>query len=245
MRPLLDEVGRQRLADALREAAEHVIPLHALRSGRCRAAGDDNGAIVEPFVTPHELIALGNDADTIAEMLPAFEGWNCLEAAAPLVERLSTAMRAKFGRPVRRYEDLFFTLSTPAPPLSHPAVRLLTENDADLYERCAPLFGDNPIEARRTVLEGPVAAAIVDGVVVSAVEANVRTTRYANLTAATLPAHQNRGLATACAAAAARAVQAMGLIPVWSSGEGHLASQCVAKKLGFTESSRWTFLSLA
>jgi RimJ/RimL family protein N-acetyltransferase len=152
---------------------------------------------------------------------------------------LTKALRA----PIVQSRDLFFTLTRPAIVEPRAEARLLTPNEAEFYAEFADDFHDAPDCLDRNAREGPIAVAIIDGRVVSAVEANVRTKRHANLTADTLAAFRNRGLCIAAASVAAQAVQAMSLRPVWSCHETNAASQRVARKVGFTEVSHWVFLA--
>jgi len=58
--------------------------------------------------------------------------------------------------------------------------------------------------------------------------------RYADLGAATLRAWRRRGICAAATALVCRGLQARGLVPVWSTGEGNEASQAVARRVGFS-----------
>ena len=53
---------------------------------------------------------------------------------------------------------------------------------------------------------------------------------------------RGRGFATAAACLVSQAVQAVGLTPVWSTGEDNYASQRIAEKLGFTQIVRRTYV---
>ena len=55
-------------------------------------------------------------------------------------------------------------------------------------------------------------------------------------------ARRRQGMATACASRACRALQNDGLIPVWGTSSENSASLAVARKLGFVETGRLTFL---
>ena len=110
---------------------------------------------------------------------------------------------------------------------------------------CRPttLVGD-VVPPQRMPTESIYAAAVIDGRLVARAEAYGRAPRYANLGAYVLAAFRRRGLATACAALVTRAVLAAGQTPVWSTGETNLASQGVARKLGYREIAGMTYVVL-
>ena len=68
--------------------------------------------------------------------------------------------------------------------------------------------------------------------------------RYANLGAYVLEEFRGQGLATAAAALVTREVLARGETPVWSTCETNTASQDVARKLGFRQVARATYVVL-
>jgi hypothetical protein len=247
MRPLTTSQCRE-LADSLPDVPEYTISIHALRTGRCQVicAGSPNdpaAVVIDPALTAGELLAWGNDPETIAEAVGTFKQWTCVEVAPRISDDVKRALEARLGESFTRVQDVYHTLQKPVAPRPHPAVRLLAgEADAALYARCAPAFNDHPEEAYRTVLEGPVAAAIVDGQVVGAVEANVRTPRHANMCAEFLAAYRKQGMCTAAAALAAQAIQEMGLMPVWSAAHDNGASLRVAQKVGYLEVGHWIYL---
>lgn len=235
----------EQLAEALEDAPETVITIHALRTFRCRAfaIGEPRifrAAIVDPMLTQGDLLGFG-DPDALFEMITQIGDWNCLEVAPHLAVPLSERL-AKAGWTIRQVPDVYYTMPGAARGISHPNVRLLGAADADFYAANAPCFDDDPDAARQAVIDGPIAAAMVNGKVVAAIEANVRTARYANFCAETLPEYRGKGFSSACASVAAQAVQSMGLTPVWSTSENNLASRRVAEKVGFVECSRWIYL---
>ena len=71
---------------------------------------------------------------------------------------------------------------------------------------------------------------------------SARTARHADIGVATLEPWRGRGFATAAASLVAGAIQADGQTPVWSTGEGNLASLRVAAKIGFVEVGRRTYV---
>jgi hypothetical protein len=243
----LNQSDRFELANALGESPQTCIAIHALRSGRCRVAisgkaSQFDAVVIDALRTPGELFGFGNDLQSIWKLAKAMTNWVSIEVFPDLADPLSKLIERDTGQQVRREADLFFAGCAPIKLHPHPAVRLLTDEDLNLYADSAIRFADDPAQARRNLVEGPIAAAIFDGKVVSAVEANIRTRLYANLAAETLPNFRSQGLCTSAASMVAQAVQAMNLTPVWSCDETNSASQRVARKLGLTESSSMVYL---
>jgi predicted GNAT family acetyltransferase len=92
---------------------------------------------------------------------------------------------------------------------------------------------------------GIAACAIVAGQIVSFAHTYARSERHADIGVATVEAWRGRGFGTAAASLVARRVQEAGQTPVWSTGEDNAASLRVARKIGFTQVSRRTYLVLA
>ena len=90
--------------------------------------------------------------------------------------------------------------------------------------------------------EGAIAGAVVDGRIVGTAHTAAITARYADIGVAVDEEWRGRGFATAAASIVARRVQATGRIPVWSAGEDNMASLRVARRLGFEEVSRLTYV---
>ncbi|MCY3911859.1 MAG: GNAT family N-acetyltransferase [Chloroflexi bacterium] len=244
-RPLkVDEV--RRLLQAIDESPETVIPIHLLRRGTCRtyAAGDAaalDAVVVQADHMPEELFGLGTSAQGIWDLLRVLDGWTCVEVAPVVAPALGALMSEDTGKRVRYYEGIYHTLTKPAPVFEDPAVRQLTIRDAGLlaaYGLHGGDFGSLP----RLLLEGVVAGAVVDGQVVGTAHTSAVTDRYSDIGVDTHEAWRGRGFATAAASIVARRVQEQGRIPVWSCGEDNVASLRVARKLGFEEVSRLTYL---
>jgi hypothetical protein len=243
----LNAIESCQLAITFPDIPETCIAVHALQSGRGSAwiAGtlDAPAAIViDPEATPGELLGFGEDVDAMAATLRQLAHWSCIEVSPAIADALMERMRTTLGCEIDRSPGLYFTLQKPAPAGPYSQVRLLTTSDVELYMRAAARFEDDPESARLTLLEGPVVAAIINGQIVTAVEANVKTARYANLTVETLLENRGKGLCTAASALAARVVQGMGLIPLWSCNARNLASRRVAEKLGFEYVSQCIYL---
>jgi GNAT acetyltransferase len=234
----LDEHERREAADHLPDIPQNCIARHALRSGRGRAFSLEGMAprdvlVIDPSVTPAELLAFGDDHAAIARLLGRMRGWKVVEVPQAVADDIAAQLAAELDTTIDQFCDLFFTLNAPATVFDHPSVRELTREDVDLYMRSAPSLNRHPDEAKLTLLEGPVVAAVIDNLVACTVELNVRTEKHANFTVETVPDCRKQGLCSATASFAARVAQSMGLIPVWSCSDRNLASQRVAQKVGF------------
>ncbi|MGU3569044.1 GNAT family N-acetyltransferase [Paenibacillus sp. D51F] len=78
----------------------------------------------------------------------------------------------------------------------------------------------------------PVFAVVEDGLAVSVCFSARKSSLGAEAGLETLPGHRGRGLAIRCAEAWAQALQADGLLPLYSTSWDNFASQSVARKLG-------------
>jgi predicted GNAT family acetyltransferase len=68
--------------------------------------------------------------------------------------------------------------------------------------------------------------------------------KYADLSVVTAGPWRGRGMATACAGLVIAEIRRSGRVPVWSTGEDNVASLRVARKLGFEEVGRRTYVNL-
>ncbi len=246
-RSLIDAHSRRQLAEALGDSPVNAIFIDALLNtdGMAVVAGSASRPISTLVATPHnpgEPMAFGDDVDLIWSQLQKMEAWTCVEVERSVVAPLADMIRRALRCDVQSIEDVFLELRTPAPVLSKANVRLLSPADEEMYVRCAPHYLDDPEAARRHIRKGPIAAAVHDDRVVSAVEAVQRTSTYANLGAETLPAYRGSGYCTSAAALVAREAQSMGLTPLWSASVDNPASLRVAEKLGFVEVDRRVYL---
>lgn len=244
-RPLkVDEA--QWLLESIDEEPETVIPIHLLRHGTCQTyavgdAGSPAAVVVQADHLRQEPFGLGSDAQGLWDLLRGIDGWTCVEVAPVVALRLGALMSEDTGKRVRYYEGVYHTLTKPAPLFEDPAVRQLSIRDADLlaaYGMHGGDFGSLP----RLLLEGVVAGAVVDGQVVGTAHTSAVTDRYADIGVETQEAWRGRGFATAAASIVARRVQEQRRIPVWSCGEDNVASLRIARKLGFEEVSRLTYV---
>lgn len=234
----------QRLADALGDTPETVIPCHQLvrRLARCRVAGELPGfdaAVVQAIDDPREPSGFGRDPVALWGLLRDLPGWTCVGVDAALAGPLRRLVEAELGVPARLYGDVHHVLERPVAVFEHTWVRRLTVDDLPLIA-AAPteVRGSNWGSARAMVEEGCAAGAVVDGRLVAIAMIGALTARHADVAVATLEPYRGRGLSTAAASLVGRWAQENGRTPVWSTGEDNRASLRVARKLGFVEVSR-------
>lgn len=242
----LDPKGCLVLADALGDSPETVISVHALRRGYCRAyvAGDParfGGVILQGDFCPAEPMGFGADPKILWEVLKSVDGWDCVDVDSECATALGEIIERETGKSVRYYRDVYHTLLKPAVVFRSEFVRQLTVDDLELLESALKELcgGINPL---MLLSEGIIAGAIVSGRIVATAGSYARTDRYADIGAFTMEEWRRHGFATASASIVAKCVQEAGLIPVWSTGEGNVASLRVAQKLGFTKVSRRTYV---
>jgi len=246
---LLDQAGQHALAKALGDTPLTVGPVDALRRGLCRAwvvggPGDFRAAVVQRRAVPAEPDAYGEPA-AIWDILQRVGGWQCVEVDADTARSLAEIMRGRREQKTWLYEDIFHELRRPATVCGHPHVRLLTRDDAPLLEAAEPPVRGAGFGSTRAMLqEGFAAAGLVEGKVVSIAHTSARTGVHADIGVCTLEPFRRRGYATAAASAVARAVQAAGLVPVWSAGQSNAASLRVAAKVGFERIGKRVYVGL-
>lgn len=90
--------------------------------------------------------------------------------------------------------------------------------------------------------DGIVAGAVISGELAAIAFTSAMTERHADIGVATLEGFRNQGLATAAASLVIQRVRESGRAPVWSTGEDNHASLSVARKLGFEERFRRTYV---
>jgi hypothetical protein len=200
-------------------------------------------AVITTPWAPAEPMAFGSDPEQIWSILRELPGWNCVNLSSDVAPDLARVLERELHTPIRLYADLYFVLDQPPLRFVHPAVRRLTEDDLDLVERAPASVRPEGFLSTLAALSGGVAAGgIVGGELVSAVSMSTSSEEYANLVAHTLEPFRGQGLACAAGYLVARELMTRDLTPVWSTGEENLASQQVAKKLGFREFGRKTYV---
>lgn len=230
------------LAAAIGESPETVISHHLLTSRTCDAwyVGDvrqPRGLVIQAHNFPAEPIIHGHDAEDIGNIIPYVEGWDTFSTPLNLVnglERKVTAARNTTS--LRTITDVYHVLDAPIhnlPP--HPQVRLLTDDDIALTMMIDEL-------QQQSAYKPIVAAAVIDGEVVSLAHTFAWCPMYVDLGVTTHEQFRNQGMATAAAAIVANEIQKRGRVPVWSTGLDNEPSMRIAKTLGFRETSRRLYL---
>jgi predicted GNAT family acetyltransferase len=123
----------------------------------------------------------------------------------------------------------------------------LTGEDLDLLATAPPdiraaCLGFGTFE--RLLQAGAVAGAVIEGELVAVASTWAVSEKHADLAVVTAGPWRGRGLATACSGLVAAGVRRSGRVPVWSTGEDNLASLWVARKLGFEEVGRRTYVNV-
>ena len=215
--------------------------------GTCRAyaIGDpatSGAVIVQSNSQRAEPFGIGNDPEGLWALLQHLDDWKVVDVSPTVAPRLGWLFREATGKRAWYYDDIYHTLTRPAPVIDDPAVREFTRDDVDLLE-AAGVSGADFLGGLPALLEaGAVAGAVVDGKIVSTAQTAAITTSYADIGVATDERWRGRGFATTAASIVARRIQEAGKTPVWSCGEDNMASLRVAQKLGFQEVSRLTYV---
>jgi hypothetical protein len=248
----LDRSECEALIRALGDTPETVIAVHQLRHGLCEAyaevgSGHHDAVILRPSRPSDELVGFGQDVESLGLVLRCLSDWSCVCVEDGIAHRLGPILEARLRRPIRYLRDIYHTLERPVVPGSHRSVRHLTGEDLDLLTT-APLdirgaclgFGS----PERLLEAGVAAGAVLEGELVAVALTWAVSARHADLAVVTAGPWRGRGLATACAGLVAAEIRRTGRVPVWSTGEDNLASLRVARKLGFEEVGRRTYVNL-
>jgi hypothetical protein len=164
-----------------------------------------------------------------------------------IARRLGPILEADLGRPIRYVMDIYHTLERPVEACSHPTVRYLRGEDLGLLTAAPPdirgaCLGFGTLE--RLLQDGIAAGAVIGDELVAVASTWAVSERYADLAIVTAGPWWGRGLATACAGLVIAGIRRSGRVPLWSTGEDNVASQRVARKLGFEEVGRRTYVIL-
>jgi GNAT superfamily N-acetyltransferase len=247
---LLDPEGCRILADALDDTPETVDSVHMLRWGTCKAyvAGDPSrfdGVIVQPKDWPKEPTGFGSDPEVLWELLKAVKGWQFFLVDSECAPVLGEIIEQEMGVSVRYVDDVYHTLTQPVSTFHDVAVRQLALADLELLESASPQFSQNFWGSARALLaEGIVAGAVVSGQIVATALTGALSEHYADIGVYTHQDWRCRGFATAAASIVAKRVQDNRQVPVWAADEDNPPSLRVARKLGFTEVSRRSYIIL-
>ena len=240
-----DEISR--LIETIDETPETVIPLHLIAQGACKVysigdPGTSTAVIVQGNNIREEPIGIGSDPEGLWALLRRLDDWKVVDVSPSVAPRLGAIIREATGKRAWYYDDVYHTLTAPAPVIDEPAVREFTLDDTDLLEAAGVDGADFRGGLQAMLKAGTIAGAVVDGRIVGTAQTAAITDRYADIGVATDEKWRGRGFATAAASIVARRIQKTGRTPVWSCGEDNLASLRVAQKLGFEEVSRLTYV---
>ena len=229
------------LADALGDTPETVISHYLLTAGACRAwyVGDirqPRAVAVQADAFPAEPTVFGESASAIVRLLSHFQGWTSVLVPAVHARELERPVAVAAGTlEISTLEDVYHVLDGPLAEVSiHPDVRLLTADDVGLLEGMPQLASHAG--------EAIVAAAIVEGEIVSLAHTFAWSPRYVDLGVTTHEDWRGQGLATSAAALVAAEVVLRGRVPVWSCGASNAPSLRIARRLGFRETGRRLYL---
>lgn len=230
------------LAAGIGESPETVISHHLLTSRSCDAwyVGDvrqPRALLIQAHGFPAEPVIHGHHASDVARIIPYIPGWETFSTPLYLVpdlERVVTA--ARHTTSLRTLTDVYHVLDQPIVDLpSHEHVRLLTDDDVAMTMMIDEL-------QQNSAYKPIVAAAVLDGEIVSLAHTFAWSPLYVDLGVTTHEEFRTQGMATAAAALVAAEVQKRGKIPVWSTGADNLPSMRIAQRLGFRETSRRLYL---
>ena len=200
-------------------------------------------AVVKQPWVPDEPFAIGEDAEAIWKLLQRVPGWYCVNVRVDLGPSVARVLERELGLSTNLHGDVYFTLQQPAASHHHPAVRLLASIDGPLIDRAPPeLRGGGYSSTVQMVTEGIAAGAVLDGRLVSIMVMSAYSERYADIGGHTLEPWRDQGLGSAELYLVSREAQARGLTPVWSTGEDNSQSQRVARKVGFHEFGRRSYV---
>lgn len=236
------------LADILKDKPITVIPTSRLKTGLCSAyiAGefpDISAAIIFDRFCPDEPMGFGHDVNAIWNLLKSKQGWGCICVETEHAESLGDLFRESTNLSVRYYGDIYHTLEQPVRYIQNDSVRRLTLQHIKTINRAPKEIQGNGYHTIKSMLtDGIVAGAIVDGNIVSIAHTYAETDRYTDIGVYTIEQFRGKGFASAAASLVSKEIQAKGKIPVWSCGEDNYASLRVARKIGFTEVARRTYV---
>ena len=248
---MISEQKRGLLLTMLAENPETVISIHILTRGECNIYMSGNQhprsvAILQSKELPSEPVAFGSDPNAIWQELAQVKDWQCIlvdkEVAFPVGEIISTQLKTQ----VSLLDDVYHVPREQVLSFQDKSVRHMTIKDLTQLEALPPEA--QPIgfwaDLKTSLREGLVAGALVEGKVAGTCFVAARGQRYVDIGVHVLKNYRQLGLATASASLVTRSVQSEGLIPVWSCGSHNTPSLKLARKLGFGEVSRRTYVIL-
>ena len=238
------------LADALGDTPFTVGSIHALCRRRCNAyvsgtASEPVATVIQSHDCRTEPTGFGADPELLWDLLMMVDGWDCFLVDSGCSHSVAELMRQHTERQVGFIHEINFRLDSPVKRYTNPSVRLLTPKDVNLLDSApeeVAQYKDEYPDAGEYLAEAIVAAAIVDGVIVSIARATGWSERHVDVGVDTLKPYRRRGFARAAASLVTSRIQEEGQIPVWSTGHFNTASLKIAEQLGFVEIPRRTYV---
>lgn len=235
------------LADVIGDTPTTLDVLDCLKQDMCRAYVC--GPL--PHITAYLVIdtryddvsafCFATDVNALWHLLDAQQGLEGLiiNVDPEYAEFLGQRISAKTDVPVRHYVEIHQALLEPVRAYPNAAIRLLTSTDEALLAKSPDGIKGYCYQTPQKILStGPVAAAIVDGNIVSIARTYAQTDWHGGISIFTLEEWRGKGYATSAASLVAEQLQAMDKVPVWYCGEENVTSLRTAEKLGFVEVSR-------
>ena len=234
-----EAAGRDALIAQLADA--DVLSVAALRHGRRAYVSGRTECFTALVVEelPAEFRGYGEPV-ALATLIGHVDTWGCLEVESELAQTVARCLRERSGISVRFYGSIYYELHEPVRRTPHEAIQTLQLHDLHLLDTADPeLHLEDPERALR---DGIVVGAVVDRRLVARASCVARSQGYGDIGVTTLQEFRGQGLATATASEVAHQLQQSQSVPVWSTGQTNSASQRVAAKLGFTLTTRRTYL---
>lgn len=236
---------RRSIAGWIAERPETVIAVAALQSGNGRVWIDGDPAaptalLVESALLPEEPQGFG-DAASVLRLLDRVDEWSAVEVDSRLADAISDTFENRWGI-AQTVTDVVHALSEQCADYSNPLVRPLTAPEVfELSAADEGMLPDRGLVAEAAE-QGRFFVAIDHSTIVGWGGSLAAGELFADVGVHVAPEQRRRGLATACASRVCRALQAEGLVPVWSTSSENAASLAVANKLGFEEVARLSYL---
>jgi hypothetical protein len=240
----LGNTEKRQLADALGDSPETAIPVHLLRLGHGQvhmvgALPYIQAVVIEDYDVGPELMAFGADAQAFCRILLDIPEWDAVNVPQAIAAELAGLLRQEMQAPNHVVDDIYQVPQGPIAVVPNAEVRLLTVTDAAMLDATPEDIRLGFDEDLRTVLaEELVAAAIVDGQIVSTGSTYGLCEKFVDVAISTLSEFRGRGYARSAASIVAAGTQQRGRVPIWSCAPTNTASLAVAARLGFHEVSR-------
>lgn len=237
----------------LGDTPETVMSVHRLTSDLGLASvvglpGDYRAVVVQGALLPEEPVAFGEDAELIWSAARILTGWSAINAPAAIAGALGEVIQRDTAAEIELGPEVYFVRSGEETRARHNgAARLLTSADLPLVETATEALGMQGwrFGSASLLLElGCVAGACDDGELVSVAFTSAISARHGEIGVVTRSDHRGLGLARACAVLVTAAVEARGLVAVWSTSTDNLPSRRIAESLGFVPFSRRNYVNV-